>query len=104
MEKWTAYTFVKNVYDLWMPTLLKKISSAIDDLPPEPDYESFHGSKAQVSKTSGHSQQLENQISAELPDSQLNHNDLQQITPDTSMQAEKPAPKKRKKKNKNEKI
>ena len=104
MEKWTAYTFVKNVYDLWMPTLLKKISSAIDDLRPEPDYESFQGSEAQASKTSGLSQQLENQISVDSPDSQLNHIDLQQITPDTSMQAEKPAPKRRKKKNKNEEI
>ena len=104
MEKWTAYPFVKNVYDLWMPTLLKMITSAIDDLRPEPDFETCHESEAQVSQTSRLSQQLENHNSAESPDRQLDHIDLQQITPDTSMQAEKPSPKKRKNKNKNDKI
>lgn len=32
-EKWTAYKFTKNVYDIWMPILHEKICSAIDDLP-----------------------------------------------------------------------
>ncbi|TGO31756.1 hypothetical protein BHYA_0417g00020 [Botrytis hyacinthi] len=32
-EKWTAYKFTKNVYDIWMPTHLKRICSVIDDLP-----------------------------------------------------------------------
>ncbi|KAL7928500.1 hypothetical protein V8C35DRAFT_325907 [Trichoderma chlorosporum] len=32
-EKWTAYRFIKNVYDLWMPSHFKKICSAIDQLP-----------------------------------------------------------------------
>ncbi|KAK5121209.1 hypothetical protein LTR16_004377, partial [Cryomyces antarcticus] len=104
MEKWTAYTFVKNVYDIWMPTLLRKISSAIDDLRPEPDFELSHGLEAQISETSGLSQELENQNLAEVPNSQSSHKDLQQITPDTSTQAEKPAPKKKKKKKKNENV
>jgi len=103
MEKWTAYTFVKNVYDIWMPTLLKKISSAIDDLCPKLDFELSHELEAQISETSGLSQQLEDQDLAEVPDGRLGHIDLQPITPDTSTQAEKPAPK-RKKKNKNEKV
>ena len=36
-EEWTAYKFTKNVYDIWMPTHLKRICSAIDDLPPDLD-------------------------------------------------------------------
>lgn len=34
-EKWTAYKFTKNVYDIWMPTHLKRICSVIDKLPLE---------------------------------------------------------------------
>jgi hypothetical protein len=32
-EKWTAYKFTRNVYDIWMPTQLKRTCSVIDDLP-----------------------------------------------------------------------
>ena len=32
-EKWTAYKFTKNVYDVWMPTHIERIRSAINDLP-----------------------------------------------------------------------
>ena len=32
-ERWTAYKFTKNVYDVWMPTHIKRIRSAIDDIP-----------------------------------------------------------------------
>lgn len=38
-EKWTAYKFTKNVYDIWMLTHLKRICSVIDDLPPGLDFE-----------------------------------------------------------------
>ncbi|KAF2001192.1 hypothetical protein P154DRAFT_490557 [Amniculicola lignicola CBS 123094] len=38
-EKWTAYTFTRNVYDVWMPTHFKRLCSAIDDLPPELDFD-----------------------------------------------------------------
>lgn len=34
-EKWTAYKFVRNIYDEWMPMHFKRICSAIDDLPPD---------------------------------------------------------------------
>jgi hypothetical protein len=40
-EKWTAYKFTKNVYDKWMPTHFKRISSAIDGLPPDLNFEVF---------------------------------------------------------------
>lgn len=33
-DKWSAYTFTKNVYDIWMPDHLKRIQSAIDAIPP----------------------------------------------------------------------
>lgn len=37
-DKWTAYWFTKNIYDLWMPEHVKKICSAIDQLPAEIDF------------------------------------------------------------------
>jgi hypothetical protein len=37
-EKWTAYKFTKNVYDIWMPTYLKRICSVINDLSLDPDF------------------------------------------------------------------
>ncbi|KAG8425870.1 hypothetical protein J3459_008661 [Metarhizium acridum] len=37
-EKWTAYRFTKNVYELWMPSHFKKLCSAIDQLPSESDF------------------------------------------------------------------
>lgn len=82
-EKWTPYTFTKNVYDIWLRPQFDRICSAIDGLDSEQDFEL--------------SQEL--QDLAEVGDSQLSHNDLQQITPDTSRQSEQPATRK---KNKNE--
>jgi hypothetical protein len=38
-EKWTAYKLTKNIYNLWMPTHLKRICSVIDSLPPNLDFE-----------------------------------------------------------------
>lgn len=38
-DKWSAYKFTKNVYDIWMPTHLKRICSAIDQLPSSLDFE-----------------------------------------------------------------
>lgn len=38
-EKWTAYRFTKNVYELWMPSHFKKLCSAIDQLPSELDFD-----------------------------------------------------------------
>lgn len=32
-EKWTAYKFTKNVYEMWMPAHLKRLCSVIDQLP-----------------------------------------------------------------------
>jgi hypothetical protein len=38
-EKWTVYKFTKNVYNIWMPSHLKRICSAIDDLPPDVNFD-----------------------------------------------------------------
>ncbi|EEH15900.1 hypothetical protein PABG_05987 [Paracoccidioides brasiliensis Pb03] len=38
-EKWTAYRFTRNVYDIWMPTHFKRICSAIDQIPPDVDFD-----------------------------------------------------------------
>lgn len=32
-HKWASYKFVKNVYDIWMPSHLKRLCSVIDNLP-----------------------------------------------------------------------
>ena len=82
-EKWTAYSFTKNVYEVYMPIIFERICSAIDDLP----LESPEESEPQISEHSGLSQQFEFQ-SLSKPG--------QQITPDTSIQAEKPSPRKKK--------
>jgi hypothetical protein len=38
-EKWTAYKFTRNIYDIWMPTHVKRICSVIDELPPHVNFE-----------------------------------------------------------------
>ncbi|KAL2131237.1 hypothetical protein VTI74DRAFT_5388 [Chaetomium olivicolor] len=38
-EKWTAYRFTRNVYDIWMPEHFKNICSAIDQLPSDLDFD-----------------------------------------------------------------
>jgi hypothetical protein len=96
LEKWVAYTFTRNVYDIWVTPHLKWIRSAIDDLPPEQDFASPQQSELQPSEASGLSQQLENQALEQEPGSQSSHVDLQPITPETSTSVEKPAPKRKK--------
>lgn len=96
-EKWTAYTFVKNVYDIWVPTHFKRICAAIDDLPAEQEFDVSIASGPHVSNTNGLSQPLENH-NLEALSNQPSDNNLQPMTPDTSVQPEKPAYKKKKRK------
>ena len=93
-ERWTTYNFTVAVYNHSL-TLLKRICSVIDELPPDFNLELSQLSEPQLSEPSGLSQQLENHVLAEESDSQSDHVDLQQITPDTST---RPASKKKKKK------
>jgi hypothetical protein len=37
-DKWTAYKFIKNVYDVWMPSHFKRLCSAIDQIPADLDF------------------------------------------------------------------
>ncbi|KAH8760016.1 hypothetical protein BGZ57DRAFT_944192 [Hyaloscypha finlandica] len=77
-EKWTAYKFTKNVYDIWMPTQLKRICSVINDLPLD-----FKVSQQSEAGQSGLSQGLESHYlsdqtshdaaSLDEADSQLSH-------------------------------
>ena len=92
-DKWTAYTFTKNVYDIWMPTLFEMICSAIDDLPAELPIAPDDVSGPYASESTGLSQQIGDQSLAEVSTS---HVDPQQATPETSAPTEEPASKKTK--------
>ena len=49
VEKWTAYKFTMNIYEVWMPEILRRIKSAVDDLPSDVN---FHvGEPSQASET-----------------------------------------------------
>ncbi|KAF2245184.1 hypothetical protein BU26DRAFT_386315, partial [Trematosphaeria pertusa] len=93
-KRWTAYTFVRNVYDIWLPEHFKRICSAIDMLPaglnfevsdqPEPQFPDLE----RASSRSGLSQRFEDYRLADegaIPDSQPS---VQQITPDTTIHSE----------------
>ncbi|KAK5531346.1 hypothetical protein LTR23_006051 [Exophiala sp. CCFEE 6169] len=97
-EKWTTYKFTVAVYHHSL-TLLKRILSIVDDLPPDFALQLTQQSEAQLSEPSGLSQQLDNQVLAEISHPQSSQLDLQQMTPDTSTQ-DKAASKQKKKKKK----
>jgi hypothetical protein len=90
-DKWTSYKFTKNVYDIWMPTHLKRICSVIDELPPDLDFEA---SQQSGPGESGLSQGLESHhlsdqssrdaASLEEADSQSSRIGSRDVTPHTS--------------------
>ena len=94
-EKWTAYTLVQNIYDIWSLRQFERIRSVIDELPAEQDFGVSLASGSHLSGPAGLSQPLDYQNLVEASSSQASL-DLQQITPDTSTQMEKPASKKKK--------
>ncbi|KAK3347240.1 hypothetical protein B0T25DRAFT_625268 [Lasiosphaeria hispida] len=59
-DKWTAYRFTKNVYDIWMPAHFKKVCSAIDQLPSNLDFE-----VPPLSEATGLSQDLGNLLQSD---------------------------------------
>ena len=92
-EKWTAYKFTRNIYDIWMPTHLKRICSIIDKLPSELNFEVSQQSE---SRESGLSQGLESHHLSdqsshdaasllEDADSQPSRVGSRDVTPDTSL-------------------
>ena len=85
-EKWSAYTFTKNVYDIWMPIHLKRICSAIDDLPPDVDFGLSQSASFPEEVESQSSQQFNAGSTSMLgeEDSQSSLVASQDTTPDTS--------------------
>ena len=79
-ERWTAYKFTKNVYDIWMPILHKKICSAIDDLPADINFDLSQS--ASFSQSAPPSSQ-QSTASGE-DDGQLSFLGSQGVTPTTS--------------------
>ena len=91
-EKWTAYKFTKKVYDIWMPTHLKRICSVIDDLTPNLDFEVSQQSEPGEYRLSQglESHHISGQASIdaasmEEANSQSSHIGLRDVTPDTSV-------------------
>ena len=84
-DKWTAYKFMKNLYNVWMPLYLKRIRTAINELPPDIN---FNLSKAaSFSQLEPQSSQKSNAKYTWMPgedDSQTSLVGLQEITPTTS--------------------
>jgi hypothetical protein len=77
-EKWTAYKFTKNVYDIWMPDHLKRICSVIDTLPPDINFEVSPQSEPGESG-------LPRGLEQEEADSQSSRVSLRDVTPHTSV-------------------
>ena len=96
-EKWTAYKFTKNVYDIWTPKLHKLICSAIDDLPGVSFDLSQSASFSQSTPQSSQQSNAESILGEE--DSQSSFLASQEVTPTTPFtQATEPAFKKPKNK------
>ena len=105
-EKWAAYKFTNNIYDIWMPTYLKRICSVIDDLPPYLDFDVSQRSELGESRLSERleSHHLSDQTSRhaaslEENDGQSSRVDSRDLTPDSSLsrRIDGKAPKKPKK-------
>lgn len=79
LEKWTAYTFTKNVYDVWAIPHFELICSAIDDLPLEQDFAASQQPEQPFSEPSGLSQQFDDQTFSQEGGEQT-------TTPETSAQ------------------
>lgn len=89
-EKWSTYKFTKNVYDVWMPTHLKRICSAVDQLPSSLDFQVSDQPGAQPEEATGLSQNmgslLSNSNNIDLASQEDELNPIPQTaTPDTSV-------------------
>ncbi|MCJ1231380.1 hypothetical protein MMC12_008057 [Toensbergia leucococca] len=96
-EKWTTHVFTTNVYNTWMPSHLRQISSVIDAIPPSVNLELDRILETRNSESTGLSQGLRTQFllhDTETGSEQASDADMQSIPPST--QKEKRAGKKRK--------
>ncbi|OJD17361.1 hypothetical protein AJ78_02546 [Emergomyces pasteurianus Ep9510] len=102
-QRWKAYTFVRNVYDLWIPEHFNQICSAIEMLPADLNCETFNQSEIQfpdqelASLRSGLSQQFDNHSLADEGLIPRSEETTQQIMPDTTIQSQPSSLKKKKK-------
>ncbi|KAK5108870.1 hypothetical protein LTR62_007760 [Meristemomyces frigidus] len=95
-EKWTAYRFTKNIYDIWMPKHLQRICSAIDQVSLVVNSNTPQRSEVQLSEASGLSQNLEphgqaqSSAGSQSAQAQVNSRseatDHQYVTPNTSIE------------------
>ncbi|KJZ69321.1 hypothetical protein HIM_11279 [Hirsutella minnesotensis 3608] len=86
-DKWTAYRFTKNVYDIWMPQHFKRICSAIDQLPSDLDFNVPSLAETGLSQSLESHGLLQSDVgSSSLPaeDSQPGNADARRATPATS--------------------
>ncbi|KAK7537393.1 uncharacterized protein J3D65DRAFT_625365 [Phyllosticta citribraziliensis] len=81
-EKWTAYKFTKNIYDKWMPDHLKRISSAVDEIPPDLNFDVPQDQESQ------HHSELEGSASVPGHGSASGVANADDATPDTSASRE----------------
>lgn len=86
-EKWTAWTFTTNIYDIWVTPPLKWIRSAIDDLPLQQELEVTQQDLNLSSAPSNLSQRMEKSALSQEAGDQSNRSDLRPITPDTSTES-----------------
>jgi hypothetical protein len=98
-EKWTAYTFILNIYDLWLPKHFERICDIIDMLPADLNFDVSEQDPESVSSRSGLSQGLESHgLDDEqvVPDNQPSRQpSVQPITPDTTIGTESTKSKKK---------
>ena len=86
IDKWTAYKFTKNIYDIWMPAHLKRICSVIDQIPPDLNFKVSQGSELHFTEASGMSQELSGLFSEQsnIESASQTSQDNSELVPDVS--------------------
>lgn len=69
-EKWTAYRFTRNIYDQWMPNHLKRLCSAIDQIPSNIDFGVSAGDSSTPVANAADGPATSQEITASAPSSQ----------------------------------
>lgn len=67
-EKWTTYRFIRNVYDIWSPMLLRMVCSAIDQLPSDLNFDVPSAPETGPSQGPGNLMQAESAEQSSRPD------------------------------------
>ena len=83
IEKWTAYKFIKNVYEIWMPIHFRRISAAIDGLAHDQELDISLQVAPQTVEPFGLPESSGNQ---NLQNASRDLSDVHLITPDASLE------------------